>query len=110
MKNETLEQIKFDNYDNLKMNDYIKELILNNINYTYAYSIDEIEIILFKDISSYSDWLIINDESTIRIEYILTDGINNPEKTFKQIIQDQFINDDTRVTQLKNGMILFQYE
>ena len=50
------------------------------------------------------------DDDGITIEYILNDGFRDSNKTFKQIIQDQFIKDDMRVSQLENGMILFQYE
>lgn len=98
------DDINFINYDSIKINNRIKNNILDNVKIQ-----NEIELILFKNVKSYIDWLMIDDDG-ITIEYILHDGFRDPNKTFKQIIQDQFINDDTRVSQLENGMILFQYE
>lgn len=98
------DDINFINYDSIEINNRIKNNILDNVKIQ-----NEIELILFKNIKSYVDWLMIDDDG-ITIEYILNDGFRDSNKTFKQIIQDQFIKDDTRVSQLENGMILFQYE
>ena len=99
-----LTENNFINYDNIEINNRIKNNILDNVKYQ-----DEIELILFKNVQSYIEWLMIDDDG-ITIEYILHDGFRDPNKTFKQIIQDQFIKDDMRVSQLENDMILFQYE
>lgn len=98
------DDISFINYDNVKINNKIKNNILDNVKIQ-----NEIELVLFKDIQSYIEWLMIDDDG-ITIEYILNDGFRDSNKTFKQIINDQFIKDDMRVSKLENGMVLFQYE
>ena len=99
-------EFSFMNFDNVKVDDKTKVEIFNNIDT----NTDEVDIILFENVESFIKWSMIDDEHNIVINYILNDGFKSPNKTFKQIIQDQFIKDDMRVSQLENGMVLFQYE
>mgnify|MGYP007057666223 FL=1 len=104
-----LTDINFINYDNVEINNRINNDIINNVQPSDL-PLKEIEVILFKNVKSYVYWLMIDDIENITTSIILRNGFKFPNKTFKQIIQDQFIKDDMRVSQLENGMILFQYE
>lgn len=66
------DDINFINYDSIKINNRIKNNILDNVKIQ-----NEIELILFKNVKSYIDWLMIDDDG-ITIEYILHDGFRDP--------------------------------
>ncbi|WP_366536116.1 MULTISPECIES: hypothetical protein [Staphylococcus] len=107
-----LNLISFTNYDNVEINENLKSEIINNIDLT-GYEVedyDEVETYLLKNRESFFNWLLIGDQEDFTIKDLIRAGFKSPNKSFNDLINEQFIDHDERVKLLNNGMILFTYE